>query len=61
MDTFFGKNPEELEEIYWKLNACGVNDKVAKSIIKKPKILKKYLKMKSDGISDVEVALKLSK
>ena len=52
----FGKNPEELEEMYWKLMACGVGDRVAKKIIRKPKLLKKYLQMKSDGISDVEVA-----
>ncbi len=52
----FGKNPEELEDMYWKLMACGVDDRVAKKIIKKPKLLKKYLQMKSDGISDLEVA-----
>lgn len=56
----YGKHPTDIEYIFWRLMASGAGEYVAQSVIENPKILKLYLKMKSDGISDLEVATKLS-
>lgn len=56
----YGKHPTYIEDIFWRLMASGAGKYVAQSVIENAKTLELYLKMKSDGISDLEVATKLS-
>lgn len=56
----YGKRPTDIEDIFWRLMASGAGKYVAQSVIENSKILELYLKMKSKGISDLEVAAKLS-
>lgn len=55
----YGKNPEEIKEIFGKLMACGTIEYITQSVIEDPKLLTEYLQMKSNGIPDQEIAFKL--
>lgn len=38
----------------------GAGEHVSQSVIETPKLLSEYLKMKDNGISDIEIAFKLA-
>jgi hypothetical protein len=56
----YGKTSEDVREIYYNLCSCGCGDYVTQSVMESPKLLSEYLQMKTDGISDLEIAYKLS-
>lgn len=55
----YGKNPEDIKDVFWTLMAHGADGYIAKSVIENPKLLSQFLQMKKDGISDIEIAFKL--
>jgi len=56
----YGKNQADIKEIFWDLMRCGAGEYVVQSVIETPKLLSEYLKMKANGISDIEIAFKLA-
>ena len=56
----YGKNQGDISEIFWNLIRCGTNEFLSQSVIKSPKMLSEYLEMKIGGVSDIEIALKLT-
>lgn len=56
----YGKASEEIKDIFWKLMASGAGEYVAQSIIENPKLLSKYLQMKTNDVSDMEIACKFT-
>jgi hypothetical protein len=59
--SLYGKNPEDLEGIYWKLMASCTGESIAKSVCENPMLLELYLKMESEGISDLVIAAKFTR
>ncbi|MBW8042238.1 MAG: hypothetical protein FVQ85_19870 [Planctomycetes bacterium] len=55
------KTPADIKDIHFNLSACGCSEYVTQSIIESPKLLSKYLQMKADDISDLEIAYELTK
>ena len=53
-----GKNPENIKDVFFDLERSGAGEYVAQSVIENPELLSKYLQMKTDGISDLEIAYK---
>ena len=56
----YGKSPADFKDIFYDLLRSGCGEYVTQSVIKNPQLLSEYLQMKADGISDVEIAYKLS-
>jgi len=54
----YGEEPNEIRDIYWKLMASGAGEYVAQSVIENPKLLSEYLRMKAEGVSDMDIAFK---
>jgi hypothetical protein len=57
----YGKTPTDIGDIFYNLCACGCGEYVTQSVIESPKLLSEYLQMKTDGVSDLEIASELSK
>lgn len=53
----YGKSEGDLNDIFAKLMACGVSEKISLRVIVKPKLLAKYLDLKRGGINDTELAI----
>jgi hypothetical protein len=56
----YGKNQEDIEEIYSLLLASGASEYVAQSVVTSPKLLSEYLQMEANGVSELEIMYKLS-
>ena len=56
----YGKNQEDIEEIYSLLLASGAGEYVAQSVVTSPKLLSEYLQMEANGVSELEIVSKLS-
>jgi len=52
----YGKAPEILNDIYWRLMASGTGEEIANIVIAKPTLLETYLKMKNENFSDLKIA-----
>lgn len=48
----YGKNPDEIKEIFWDLLAGGANEEMAARIITNNRYLDKYLRMKKGGVDN---------
>lgn len=56
----YGKSPQDVEDIFWRLMASGAGEYVAWSVIEDPKLLSEYLQMKADGVSDLEIMFRFT-
>ena len=52
----YGKGPEILNDIYWRLMASGTGEEIANFVIAKPILLETYIKMKNEKLSDLKIA-----
>jgi hypothetical protein len=50
---------DQITEIYWRLKASGAGEEIARLEISDGEYLTRYLEMKADDVSDVEVAVRL--
>ncbi len=51
----YGKSADEIKDIFCTLMASGTGEYIAWSVIENPKLLSEYLRMKKNGISDIEI------
>ncbi|MBN2456576.1 MAG: hypothetical protein JXB29_08610 [Sedimentisphaerales bacterium] len=56
----YGKTPADIRDIFCNLCGCGCSEYVTQSVIESQKLLSEYLQMKTDGVSDLEIAYELS-
>jgi len=52
----YGKSEGDLNDIFVKLMACGVSEKISLRVISEPRLLEKYLDLKKSGMNDIELA-----
>lgn len=57
----YGREAKDLEWIFGKLMAGGVDEETSLKVISEAKLLQKYLELKRGGVSDLEVASVLRK
>ena len=50
---------DQIIDIYWRLKASGAGEEIARLVITDGEYLTRYLEMKADDVSDIELAVKL--